>query len=303
MPIKWSFQGAEFVVPRKSVWEFLDNRRDLLDAKSYEVQSAVPFNIFRDFAAALSKDQKIEVTRGTASALLLLAQEFCFTELQAECASMESESLSELTVRVSKLEAQISSLLLIEERLKPQLHTHILEASEHHLPSAIFRDEQTDAQEQQLENQSSRIVRLETAVETLRSEIAAVKVQHQVNASQRPSSAPPGESSAVPGQPGTFPLKSRSPLDGIIADLTTKCGGNVHQGGIVTLMSFSSSTFRPDLSAIVDLNAASKFESGFKLDPWICWDFHKMRVSLTHYTIRCHWMKSWVIQGSVDGTK
>jgi hypothetical protein len=34
---------------------------------------------------------------------------------------------------------------------------------------------------------------------------------------------------------------------------------------------------------------------------WICWDFHEMRVRPTHYTIRSYWLKSWVIESSLDG--
>jgi hypothetical protein len=33
----------------------------------------------------------------------------------------------------------------------------------------------------------------------------------------------------------------------------------------------------------------------------MCWDFHEMRVCLTRYTIRAWNLRSWLIEGSLDG--
>jgi hypothetical protein len=36
--------------------------------------------------------------------------------------------------------------------------------------------------------------------------------------------------------------------------------------------------------------------------PWICWDFREMRICPTHYAIRADYLKSWVVEGSLDGS-
>jgi hypothetical protein len=36
---------------------------------------------------------------------------------------------------------------------------------------------------------------------------------------------------------------------------------------------------------------------------WVCWDFHELRIGPTYYTIVNGMMRSWVIEGSVDGEK
>jgi hypothetical protein len=36
---------------------------------------------------------------------------------------------------------------------------------------------------------------------------------------------------------------------------------------------------------------------------WVCWNFHEMRVRPTRYTIKTTWMKSWVLEASMDGRR
>jgi hypothetical protein len=96
------------------------------------------------------------------------------------------------------------------------------------------------------------------------------------------------------------------PLDGIISYLTKKHGGNVHDKGIVTITSksvddryFRVKTVGP--TRVADFTSGSYFAS--KNDPgqWVCWDFREMRVRPTHYTIQAEYLKSWVVEGSLDG--
>jgi hypothetical protein len=49
--------------------------------------------------------------------------------------------------------------------------------------------------------------------------------------------------------------------------------------------------------------ARSWFASGFGPGQWICWDFREMRVRLTHYTLWTAYLKSWVVEGSLDGAR
>jgi hypothetical protein len=51
---------------------------------------------------------------------------------------------------------------------------------------------------------------------------------------------------------------------------------------------------------VADLASAWDFISEDKPDQWICWDFRAMRVRPTHYTIKGQYLKSWIVDGSLD---
>jgi hypothetical protein len=53
---------------------------------------------------------------------------------------------------------------------------------------------------------------------------------------------------------------------------------------------------------VADLTSDSEFfRSGIMPGQWVCWDFREMRVRPTHYTIKTLCLKSWVVEGSLDG--
>jgi hypothetical protein len=92
-------------------------------------------------------------------------------------------------------------------------------------------------------------------------------------------------------------------LDGIISYLTKKHGGNVHEKGIVTITSKSVRNDDPKyaLKNVADLPFDSRFYSKNEPGQWLCWDFREMRVRPTHCTIGTAYLKSWVLDGSLDG--
>jgi hypothetical protein len=133
-----------------------------------------------------------------------------------------------------------------------------------------------------------------------------------------------------------FPFREDKSLDGIIAYLTRRHGGNVHDKGIVTitsksvngntLMGFSFDdavisdtasglqqvTVRPILvpsdgpadcgvQNVADLNPDSYFCSASGPNQWISWDFHELRIRPTHYTLSGGFLQSWVVESSLDG--
>jgi hypothetical protein len=100
-----------------------------------------------------------------------------------------------------------------------------------------------------------------------------------------------------------IPMKAGNSLDGIIAYLTKKHGGNVHERGIVIITSTSARDDREfALKNVADLACDSRFSSKEKgSGQWVCWDFCEMRVRPTHYTISTDFLKSWVVEGSLDG--
>jgi hypothetical protein len=93
------------------------------------------------------------------------------------------------------------------------------------------------------------------------------------------------------------------PFDGIIAYLTAKHGGNVHDQGIVTITSKSvGADSECSVKAIADFSKANgHFVSDDKEGQWVCWDFHELRVRLVEYSIRAFRLKHWILEGSVDG--
>jgi hypothetical protein len=108
-------------------------------------------------------------------------------------------------------------------------------------------------------------------------------------------------------------------MDGIMTYLTKKHGGNVHDKGIVTLTSKSvdeslhrlpkkaadllhaQETYDTLLRHVADVTDNRWFQSKDEPGQWVCWDFRDLRVRPTNYTIRSMGLKSWVIEGSVDG--
>jgi hypothetical protein len=84
--------------------------------------------------------------------------------------------------------------------------------------------------------------------------------------------------------------------------MNLKHGGNVHERGIVTITSKSvDEDPESALANVADLAARSLFISRDEPGQWICWDFGGMRIRLTLYTVIAHHLKSWVVEGSVDG--
>jgi hypothetical protein len=110
----------------------------------------------------------------------------------------------------------------------------------------------------------------------------------------------------------TIAFETGSPLNGIIAYLTTKCGSNVHDANVVTVTSSSvrSTGVRDAVCNVVATGTDRWFYPRAEPTQWICCDFHDARVRLTQYSIlSCsggagpNWdnPQNWVLEGSVDG--
>jgi hypothetical protein len=101
-----------------------------------------------------------------------------------------------------------------------------------------------------------------------------------------------------------IPLSGNDAFDGIISYLTEIHGGNVHEKGVVNITSRSVFDDNPDCAPkyVVDMTEGSHwFSSAKQPGQWICWDFRRRRLSPDHYTIWAVGLKSWVLEGSVDG--
>jgi hypothetical protein len=92
-------------------------------------------------------------------------------------------------------------------------------------------------------------------------------------------------------------------LSGIISYLTAKCGGNVHDRGVIEIT--ASSVYRTAYSRnATDLGDNSYFKSQSLPGQWISFGFKPLRIEPTHYAIQTgseNHLKSWVVEGSGDG--
>jgi hypothetical protein len=103
-----------------------------------------------------------------------------------------------------------------------------------------------------------------------------------------------------------FPLQGPGSLRGIVSFLTTKHNGNVHDSGIVTITAKSPLVDPLDNSKfavrnLVDLRSSTAYLSENTPDQWVSFDFGNKRINMGHYTLLNRAMKSWVIEGSIDG--
>lgn len=100
-----------------------------------------------------------------------------------------------------------------------------------------------------------------------------------------------------------------NPLSGIIAFLTQKYGGNLHDLGIVTVAVSShppNSTDRTIRKRVLDLTSTEHVWTNWDTsNQWLCYDFKTSWIRPTHYSIRSEPYTSrpqhWVIEGSVQG--
>ena len=93
------------------------------------------------------------------------------------------------------------------------------------------------------------------------------------------------------------------PLNGIIAQLTRECGGNVHQKGFVEVTASSVRRSDCDVRNAVELGTDAYFATKDESDRWLCYDFKERRVAPTSYSIRSDngwYLKSWDLEVSND---
>jgi hypothetical protein len=96
-----------------------------------------------------------------------------------------------------------------------------------------------------------------------------------------------------------FPLDTGRPLDGIISYLKLIYGVHATLTKMVTIT--ASSRWRGYLTYLLDFSSDSRYLTLAYPNGWLCWDFQELRLRPTHYTIWSLHLKSWVVEGSLDG--
>jgi hypothetical protein len=155
--------------------------------------------------------------------------------------------------------------------------------------------------ERQLEALDCRISTLEPNLTKAQADLKELKSSSPAPVST-PTPVPPVSPSKSPKEV-EFPLQEAKSVDGIISYLTRKHGGNVQDKGIVIITSQSGYSGEPGVALrnLADLTSDSYFNSRNEPGQWVCWDFRQRRVRLTHYTVRCEYLRSWVLESSLDG--
>jgi hypothetical protein len=197
----------------------------------------------------------------------LLAKEFFLPNLAAACAKVSESPLADLSRRVSRLEQQLRTLGDVEtisshERELEQLRADVEDLKRH--------------------RESRWHGRISLELERLKEE----------------SLCPGRHRSQVEIQ-----MEEANSLVGIISYLRHKHGGNLHEKGIVTVTSTSVLDDDPDFGPENVAGAASDSWFFSRDDPgqWLCWDFGELRLRPTNYTVSSHLLRSWVVEGSVNG--
>jgi hypothetical protein len=100
---------------------------------------------------------------------------------------------------------------------------------------------------------------------------------------------------------GSFSLEQNGSVNGIIAYLTWKYGGNVHDNGIVTIHTDAADpNVCSSVRNVANLNSGLSFQSLDCPSGKVSWHFCTGSVIPTHYTIRGG-LRSWRIESSMDG--
>jgi hypothetical protein len=278
------FHDTQFTVPKSSLFDLFEHHPELVSKASYVVQSSVPPGTFEVFVKALEAGTKVPVTKDNAGHISLLAKEFSLVDLLAECSALQMaaapELIAALSERLSKVEQQIS------------LH-----------PLAIIAELKTSVanHDGQLQSLRSRISALETNQPVPQADLTELQPVSPDPVFPPIPIAP--VSSSEPLTEVELPLQAANSVDGIISYLTRKHGGNVHDKGVITLASKSAQPNNPGHAVwnAADLTTEMRFFSKDDPGQWVYWDFHEKRVRPTHYTIRAPGLRSWVIEGSLDG--
>jgi hypothetical protein len=100
-----------------------------------------------------------------------------------------------------------------------------------------------------------------------------------------------------------FPVIDGALQEGMMSYLTQRHGGNVHERGIVAITASSILFDDPnyDVANVADLSRSRWFATRNVPNQSVVWDFREMRAFLTAYTLWTVHLKSWDLEGSIDG--
>jgi hypothetical protein len=299
--------------------DFFDIHPELYDNPFYDLASEVDADDCQILIDFLRTQEGPLVTAENVRALQALAEEFAVPGLIDVCSRFEEAQVNEnVTGQVLALEDSVSQQSEAIESLERDFPRAFVEFLAKPLArvSGEVRDLRREFDDRlgtlRSTCESSR-AELEASIGNLRSEIQQVADDLKLctdEALQSIRGSIRGVRDVVEICYGNglkkfeFPMKTDRSFDGIIAHLTKKHGGNVHEKGIVTITSRSirednAAFWAP--SAVADFDDRGDFWSKQAVGEWICWDFGQMRIRPTNYTITAANLMPWSVEGSFDG--
>jgi hypothetical protein len=307
--------------------ELFDAYPELYDEPLYDIQSQVDAEDCVSFVNFLQNRDSSLVTPDNCQALRALADEFGDSYLLEICAEMQKAQDNEnmdVPVRVSALEYSVSQWCQECEMLDRDFPQNLCAFVVGHLERV---SEEVRALRKATEDRflalSSQLIsdqaKMKNRMGRLRSELresvgecrshSEQGIDAVGQALQRKLEAVRVEVTWLTKTVEPLlkkvhcPLKEDKSTEGMISHLTKKHDGNVHEKGIVTMTSKSIYDDNPKCAAkhVVDLVGNYWFMSKDEPGQWVCWAFCQMRVRPTHYIITAVGLKSWVVEGSLDG--
>ena len=280
-------RGAEIRVQRILLrqLQFFQWSPELLQSGRYSITSDVSPDVVDLFFARLGGDMNGIVTPENARQLRELCDELGFSGFDHELGAILGGCNSEVRKQLVTLRDRVDrhSVLLEEQQRR------VLEL------------------ERQLQDLRQAVGRLTEEVSQLRAAGVVTAQSHATPAPARSTQQQRKVSVSVQAS-AVYLYNPSNPLEGIIADLTRKCGGNVHEKGVVEITASSqymaNYNYQPQNAA--DLGTDSVFRSAKLENQWIRYDFKEQRVGLTSYSITSAKLcrpKSWVLEVSNDGSE
>ena len=300
--------------------------------------------VFEDLVSSLSRGQALELTQETFGPFMAIAHELDNQELMTsmlEAVDVKTMSL-EFAASVLKWRTKLVPLLKIDtDELVSRLASHLYDIPPDILagldvdswslllssPNVKISDEDwlynvimKRAEQNQEYFQLLKHVQFEyLSVSTVMEFVAAVHSNNLIQRLTMPVWDQIGRRLSLPCTISWSPPVGRycgvlcqfsqeEPLNGIIAYMTRKYGGNLHNLKIVTAS--ASGYLGENFPAnAISLAADTVFLSSPVPNSWLSYDFGERLVCPTNYTIRSWFrgrvgaanLKSWVIEGSLDG--
>ena len=268
------------------------NHPELAFARSYTLKCGASSDVVNLFLDRVSDEsEEVTITKNNYTELAGLCRELGFSGLDDELHKFEiSESIRILQERLDDMCRQNMAILKLVSALQDtcQEQFRLLRDTDQRL------EQRTSEALQKAEEALSECAK-QSDVKTLVRDVEELKIQQKKHES---------EIQVLEKVPKEFSYDERKPLEGLIAHLTRKCGGNVHDKSIVEV---KASSVWNSLENAVDLETNSYFCSSNTPNSWICYDFNAWRVIPRSYSIRSRFdnpggkhPKSWVFQVSND---
>ena len=316
----------------------------LADSGSYQLRCKVSQNVLNVFVDKVYDDStRVEVTKENFEQLRSLCEELGFSRLDQtlreftpvlrfddvvrqnqavlDAHQMELEQLKRQIAEYGQVLANVQRELarLADERLVERVE--VLEANSENTARA-FRDyveSKVNEVERGFEMRNVEVLQKvgqvfgkcakQSDLEKLALDVAELK-RNEKGTARKSSRKPQAKLTTVVEPAPPTPRLTHGIVNSIISELSRKCGGNVHDTGMVNVTASSVYSISHYPKNAVDLETNAYYLSMNERDSWICYDFKSRRVIPVSYSVRSYRRcpgsfhpKSWVIEVSDDGTE